>query len=69
MVACRLQNLVLVVGDGCEGQHLVQNVELRVRPLFRLLLLLEQLSLIFRAVVVEALRVDALREHPASVGI
>jgi len=40
VVARRLQHLILVVADGCERQHLVQDVELGVRALFHLLLLL-----------------------------
>ena len=63
MVACRLQHLVLVVRDGSQRQHLVQDVELGIGALLGLLLLLEELPLALESVLVEALGVDPMGHH------
>ena len=63
MIASRLKHLILIVRDGRQGQHLIQDVKLSIGALWNLWLS-EHLPLrvAFRVLVV-ALSVDSMRHH------
>ena len=60
MIASGLEDLILVIANGCHGQHLIKDVKFRIGPLLSLLLLLKLLLQGALRVRVVGLGIDAV---------